>query len=137
MQVKRNPVASYLSLREARRSKDWWEKSLPIDPAAQEKFDGQVDVDELVNFVRAHQAAEQKVSALCDDRLEIDFSELVLSFKSVMEEVMDFLNLPFQRRVLTAWSPPTRPLARRVVSWRHLQSRVPNDVAPYFDDELY
>jgi len=135
IQLKRNPVASYLSLREARRQSDWWEQGLPVDPDAKESFAAQIDVGDLVRFVRAHAAAEQKVSSMCDDRLEIDFSELVLNFRHVMEEVMAFLNLPFQRRILSAWSPPKRSLERRVLDWRHLRDRVPSDIVPYFDDE--
>ena len=135
IQLKRNPIASFLSLREARRREDWWENALPVDPDEEEDFPAQIDIEELVQFVRAHAAAEQKVSSMCDDRLEIDFSELFSNFRAVMEEVMDFLNLPFQRRILSAWSPPKRPLERRVVHWRHLQSRVPTDVAKYFEDK--
>jgi hypothetical protein len=132
IQLKRNPIASFLSLREVRRQEGW---ESPVDPVEAEGLPSQININDLVQFVRAHAAAEQKVASMCEDRLEIEFSELFLNFRYVMEEVMDFLNLPFQRSILSAWAPPKRSLERRVVNWRHLKDRVPVDVARYFEDE--
>lgn len=131
IQVKRNPVACFVSLQGC-GYKDPWSTELDVTEATANS-PLRVNVDSLVSFVRQQAAADEKVSRMCGDRLEIDYSEIVLDYHTVAGEVLSFLGLP-GRRLRSPDSLPTLADDKgKFLSWHHLQDKVPSDVRKYFD----
>ena len=134
----RNPVACFVSLKQAERSGLWHrrfqDRSLTLSPSPV-----RVDVEELTSFVRQHAANERKVKTMCDDRLEIEYRELFLNYRAVMRGVLDFLELdpmpfisPGVRRL------KNRNIKERVQNWSALKCSVTGEVKEYLDrDDLF
>ena len=142
IQVKRNPVACFVSLKDC-DPRDVWGTRPDAFRAGAKKIESaisplQIDIDDLVWFVRQQAAADEKIARLCDDRLEIEYSEIILNYAAVMEEVLAFLGLP--GRIV---KPPEslvehKKQSCKMVKWSHLQDRVPADIRKYFDcEELF
>jgi hypothetical protein len=135
IQVKRNPVACFVSLQdhdprnllETRPDGSREGKSESI------KSPLQINIDDLVWFVRQHIAADDKIARICDDRLEIEYSEIILDYAAVMREVLSFLGLPEMFVRPPASLGEHRECSNRMSKWSHLQDKVPPDIRKYFD----
>ncbi len=136
--IRRNPVACYVSLKQAEQTGVWaedvnsrtrLERPLPIDP----------DIHELTKFCRWHAAHEAKLRQMCDDRLEIEYRELIVDYRRVMAAVFAYLDLP----ALPGVHPGVRrlknhALRERFFSFDKTRREVPTDIRPYFDaDDLF
>jgi len=131
--VRRNPLACYVSCKQAQQSGIYhraindhlrMDCPSPVD----------IDADELVRFVRSHRAAEERIRAFCDDRLEIDYREIFLDYHRVMEEIFRFLELPPYPHV----TPGVRRLKnldmrQRIANFAAARLRVDEDMRDLFD----
>jgi hypothetical protein len=93
-----------------------------------------IDVPELTQFCRDHMAYEGKLRQMCDDRLEIEYRDLIIDYGRVMAEVFSYLNLPDFPRV----RPGIRRLKNcglrdRVFNFQAARERCPRDVQEFFD----
>lgn len=131
----RNPLACYISLKQAKQTGVWAEdinartqvsRPAPIDP----------NIDELTTFCRWHMAHAAKLRQQCDDRLEISYHELIVNYRKVMTYVFEYLDLPRLDDV----HPGVRRLKNRSIRDRlfdftKTRSEVPADVRVHFDAE--
>lgn len=113
--VTRNPLACYLAYRQSQTRK----------PAI---F---LDEQELIDFVRFHEAAENKINRLSRDRVVVPYRELVLNYEAVLKNVLEFLELEPE-----PCSPYVLPLVKpnvfqRISNWAILKDSLPADVRQY------
>lgn len=126
--VVRNPVACYVAWKQRGTSSSGGNcNSERLPPIC-------VEVTKLTQFVREHTAAMSKVNRLCSDRAVINYHELLLDFRGVLENLLQFLELKFspaclpnQKRV------QRRDLRSRVMNWTELQSSAPHDVLEHMN----
>jgi hypothetical protein len=134
--IKRNPIACFVALEQERR--EALQSPGDLSGAYPAYSPLQIDIDALVYFVRMQVATDEKVSRICDDRLEIGYSEIVSNYSMVISEIFSFLNLPGGRRVRKIDVSSTQgDFESRPAHWEYLQSRVPSDVRQYFDTEEF
>lgn len=127
--VVRNPIACYVAWKQQQNreinlgsSSSDRSPSLCIDPL------------ELTQFVRDHAAAVSKVNRLCPDRAVISYHELLLDFRGVLENLLQFLELKFSSACLPNQKRVQRRDVRsRVMNWPELRNEVPRDVLEYMD----
>ena len=131
--VHRNPLACYVSIKQAEQTGQW---SASVHDCLNLETPPSISIDmvELQEFCRQHEANEARMRALFDDRLELDYRELFINYRHVMEEVFKFLELPPHPGV----SPGTRRLKNRSIRERIFnfdtaQKQAPYDVKPYFN----
>jgi len=127
--VKRNPLACFVSLQQIRQC-GVSDQKLFIPSAVT------IDAKELTEFCRSHDAHSERVSCLFEDRLEIDYRELVLNYRETMQETFDYLNLPpFPSVRPSTPRALNRKVKARIVNWDQLRDSVPHDVLAHFDDK--
>lgn len=122
----RNPVACYVL----------WKLQQPVVPDSlgfgriNKKI--YIDPQELVEFVREHEAVRAKVNRFCADRLVISYPELFFNFRQVIERVFYFLGLPFNPAILPTGVPYSyKDIRSQVLNWMQLKSNLPSDVLPF------
>jgi len=136
IQIVRNPVACFVSLKQAEQSGIWHMRRgrttrrrmpLPI----------RLDAEELNVFCRTHAAVTAKIKHACSDRLEISYRDLVTSYQRVMRSVFDHIELPeLPELVQPTYSRlPNKPLPQRVTNWEELLREVPKDVRDLMEKE--
>lgn len=136
--VRRNPVACFVSLCQARRSGLWVRPqnaapeaylppAVPLDPA------------ELTAFVRDQEAIRGKVESCCPDCLTISHRELVRDGESALRRIYQFLERPGGRPAAPATLRlRNRPIRERVSNFEAARARVPADVRALIDaEDLY
>lgn len=136
--LKRNPIACFLSLKQAESTGVWF-ADLNSKPTPDELklFKMIVDHEELTDFVRTHEMNESRVDLHCSDRLELSYRELITGSRKVFDELFRFLDLTPLRSV----KPATRKLQHRHVRDRIsdpalLRLNLPQDVLKYFNADL-
>ncbi len=139
VQVVRNPVACFVSRKQAEQTGVW------CRPAAQRAGGHpptpiRVDPAELTAFCRDHGATVTKLRAVCRDRLEVSYRDVALDYQAAMRRVFDHIELPdapvlarpAYRRLRN------RPVPDRVTNWAELRAVVPSDVRALMDaDDLF
>jgi hypothetical protein len=133
IQVNRNPLACYVSWKQAEKH-GWWYQ-LP-DSAAPTDVPDPIDFDprEFADFCRQHLAHEAKVRQFCDDRLEIDYQELFLNYHEVMAGVFSYLDLPPYPRVQAGVRRlRNRRIRERIYNFAAARLSVSGDLRRYFD----
>jgi hypothetical protein len=134
--VVRNPVACFVSMKQAAMTGRW---SLPADAeASRSPVPVSLDPEELVPFCREHVANRRKVSRACPDALEIAHKDLVFDFAAVARRLHEFLELDGGPDLV----PATRRLRnvgmrRRISNFDKLVRQVPSDVRELFSEDLY
>jgi hypothetical protein len=120
--VVRNPVACFISLKQAEHSGQWvrtWNGAeAPFMPSPL-----RIIPEELVAFCSAHETVCAKVRAACEDRLEVQYRDLCENFQGVMAEVFEFLELP-PKPVLAKPAYrrlKNRPMLDRVTNWAEVR----------------
>lgn len=130
--VTRNPLACYVSMKQAEKSGVWHcdvnQGTTVVPPPVY------VEVEELIWFCRWHAASQNKVRAIFKDRLEITYKELFLNYRHVMTEVFRFLELD----AYPAVTPGVRRLKNRgirdrVLNYTEARLDSPADIKPFFD----
>lgn len=136
--VRRNPIACYVSLMQAEQT-GVWSQLINDRTVIESPHPVRLDPRELTTFCRWHAAHEGKIAMLCDDRLEINYLELITNYPKVMEGVFAYLELsplpgvrPGVRRL------KNRSLRDRVLNFEAARREVPSDVRMFFDaDDLF
>ena len=129
--VRRNPVACFVSMQQARESGVYaadfhTKKPLPQPTAVA------LNPQELTAFVRQHEAVAGKIARACDDVLEISYRELVRNYSNTMKKTLDFLEQstmvvpnPDYRRL------PNTDMSRRISNLDELRQKVPADIQEF------
>lgn len=135
--VQRNPVACYVSLKQAQQS-GVWQQSINDRHQFIQQRPVSVDIAELVEFVRHHKMCEMKVTSVCDDRLEIEYKELFLNYHEVMAGVFEFLSLPpFPEARPSIRRLKNRNIRDRISNFEMLKRQVPYELREYLEDDLF
>lgn len=134
--VVRNPIACFVSLKQAEKSGKW-ARSWNSDGSDRCPSPVSLDASELVEFCRVHASIQGKIRAACSDLLEITYLEMFLDYQGVMRKVFEFLELPDSEEpaVATCKRLRNRPVRQRIVNWDRLRKEVPSDVQKLFDSE--
>ena len=128
--ITRNPVDCFVAKQQDAVEFNNW--GIPRYPGAGSNV--RLDSDELTSFVRSHLATELKIDRLCDDRAVIDYQELLLDFRGVLQKLFEFLELKF--------SPACVPNLKRITdsgiqdqvgNWASLTSGLPRDVLEFVE----
>lgn len=132
--VVRNPVACFISLKQAERSGLWVrgneQRTNRKDYRAPSPM--RIDDSELTQFCRDHAAMRRRIQVTCSDLLEINYADLV-DLQDTMRRVFDFLELdekpdlarPSVRRLAN------HPIERRITNFAEVRCTVPSDVRQY------
>ena len=133
--VLRNPLACFISLKQAEQSGVWRERF--TDPVAPCPSPASLEIPDLVDFCRKHLALRQRIRTSCDDVLEISYRDLHMNYTTSMKRVYEFLELPIVGRVgLPGYRRlRNRTLPERVYNWSALKREVPSDIRGLFEDE--
>lgn len=131
--VIRNPLACFVSKRQAECT-GVWRQNVNDTKTLLTPWPVELDLDYLVPFVRWHEAHRERVSACCDDRLEIRYQELFLDYRGVMAQVFSFLDLsPFPQVASGVKRLKNRRMQDRISNFDEARRRSPSDVRAYFD----
>lgn len=138
VQVIRNPVACFISLKQAERSGVWvrsWrdENREPPRPII-------VSTEELTQFCRTHAAIASRIKDACPDSLNITYRDLTENFQETMASVFEFLELiPTGKVARTSHKRlRNRPMTERVTNWAVVRAEVPTDVRRFIDaDDMF
>jgi len=136
IQLVRNPVACFVSRKQAQQSKLW---VLKYGAKQQKKLQlpVRIDAEELIPFCRTHAATTDKIRKSCADRLEIQYKDIVTDFQSVMRKVFDHIELP-ELPILaqsTYRRLPNKTIPQRVSNWLELKLDVPQDVRSLMESD--
>lgn len=134
--VVRNPVACYVSLKQAQQSGLW---HLPRGRRVRNRtpMPVRINAEELTEFCQTHDTTTAKIRAACEDRLEIKYSEIVTDYQSVMRRVFDHIELPELPVLVRSdyMRLSNRSLPARVSNWRELMYEVPRPVRELMEAE--
>lgn len=136
IQIVRNPVACFVSWKQAVASGIW---SRPWSSTKATRTPGpvRINAEELTAFCREHSATLSKIRATCEDRLEVHYRDLVQDYQSVMRAVFDHVEIPeapvFARPGCKRLR--NRTIAERVTNWTEVKLEVPNEVRRLIDSE--
>lgn len=137
--VVRNPVACYVSLKQAEATGEWAVaagqsgRKYPPLPV-------RLDPADLTAFCRDAMATAAKVRAACRDRLEVTYRDLVVDFQRVMRRVFDHVELPDTPTLASAGCRrlKNRDVRDRVTNLAEVKAAVPSDVRQMIDsDDLF
>lgn len=134
--VIRNPVACFVSLKQAEQS-GIWTRARKSGGQARFPMPVRVNPAELVAFCREHGATLSKIRAACEDRLEISYRDMVLDYQGVMRKVFDHIELP-EAPLLAQPSCErlrNRAFEQRVTNWTEIRLEVPKEVKALIDAE--
>lgn len=136
IQVIRNPVACFVSMKQAEQSGMWTrERGKGLQPRT--PLPVRVDAEELVVFCREHGTTLSKIRATCRDRLEVNYRDLALDYQGTMRKVFDHVELPEAPELATPSCVRLRNRAfeKRVTNWAEVRLAVPTDVRAFIDAE--
>jgi hypothetical protein len=134
--VIRNPVACFVSLKQAEQSgrwtRTWTSTDVPYPPSPI-----RIAPDELTEFCSRHEAVCAKVRAACGDSLEIQYRDLCENLHGVMARACEFLELP-PKPVLpkpTFRRLKNRPMSERVTNWTEVRLEVSTHIKRLIDSD--
>lgn len=134
--VVRNPVACFVSLKQAQKTGLWALREDRKKPNLTVPSAIRLDENELTAFCRDHAAMRQRIRSTCNDVLEIPYTDVV-DVQATMRRVFHFLELdelpelvrPAIRRL------PNRTIEQRIANFSELRCLVPSDVRREMDAE--
>lgn len=133
--VVRNPVACFVSLKQAERSNVW--RVDVNDPPAPSPGRISIEPGELTEYVREHMAMRQRISQCCQDQQIVQYADLLYDVQNTLRGVFRYLELEDQDE------PPfpscrrlrNRDFLSRINHFEQLRQVVPSDVRAFFDEE--
>lgn len=132
----RNPIACFVSLKQAQRSGIW---SCDLKDTYELRCPGPIFInpDELVSFCRTHLSIRSKIRASCNDCLEISYRDLFINYQSIMYKVFDFLELPENEEpaVPSCRRLRNRLLRKRITNLDNVWKDLPSDIQQLFNAE--
>lgn len=143
--VLRNPLACYVSLKQAEASGRWYQ--MYHETEADVPGPVHLDVRELTTFCRTHSAHEAKLRQTIDDLVELDYKELFLNYQATMQGVFAYLETspcpgcegcPCVRITPGVRRLKNRGIRERVINFAEAREKAPHDVQVHFDaDNLF
>lgn len=129
LHVVRNPLACFVSQRQAEQSGIWEQpaahsrRKIPQDAV-------QIEPAELIRFVRHNEAVRTRLRRAVPDLMEIDYEDLAYNYAATMRSVMEFLELEPRRQLRPSRSRRlhSESLRNRVRNWFVLERELPPDV---------
>jgi len=139
--VYRNPLVCLTSWKQAQQSRLWrlseGNASAPRRRVAV-PVPVRLELDEVVAYVRQHEAAARKTRQYNPDLLDLQYSDLLYYPRQTLQRVWRYLEVadclaarPSQLRL------PNRSMRARVSNWDALERAVPSDVRPSFHEHLH
>ena len=136
--VTRNPLACYISMKQAEQT-GVYQQRIDDRTIVETPQPVNVDIGELTAFCREHAAQERKIREHCDDRLEIEYRDLIVDYNRVIATVFDYLDLPaFPKACPGVRRLKNRSIPDRLFDFHDARAKVPADVREFFDaDDLF
>lgn len=133
--VLRNPVACFVSWKQALASKVWT-CDLNDDLKDYSPRAVRADVAELTAFVREHDAAARRIERCCRDRHVVHFNDLVRNPECTLRKLAKFLELPDAIPLhLRTRRLRNMPMKHRIAALALLRQKLPKEVRDYCDAE--
>lgn len=135
--VVRNPVACFVSLKQAEMTKVWW-RSPNEPPDSYIPQSVHLSPHELTNFVRQHEAVQAKLQRACPDALIVQYRDVLYDFQKTMQRVFDFVEQPPAQQALPGSRRlRNRSMRERISNFDSLRREVSHDVRTAMDaDDL-
>lgn len=135
--VRRNPVACYVSLKQAELSGIWL-LSRNDERRVSRPSRISVDVNDLTAFVREQLAIERRIREACDDSLFLDYADLAYRTQETLRTVFEFLELPDEDTppCPTTRRLPNRDMLERISNLDALRRTAPSEVRVLLTDEV-
>lgn len=134
--ITRNPIACFVSLKQAQRSNLWRSHRGNITKL---RCPGPIylNTKELIDFCRMHIAIQGKIRISCTDILEVPYRELFVNYQYIMHKVFEFLELPDNDELaVSSWQRlRNNPILDRIANLSKLKSEVPSDIRQLFEAE--
>lgn len=128
LHVQRNPVACFVDYM---RSAAWPHNAGPLRVSQNNVT---VDPKLLVPFVRNHLSTALKVDRLCEDRVVVNYHELLLDFRGTLEKLFKYLDIRYSSACIPNLKRIRRRDARSSISnWQQLKRELPSDVLEYLE----
>lgn len=133
--VSRNPVACFVSLKQAERS-GLWSKG-PNAKKEEAPRSIVISPEELTLFCRNYEATTTKIRESCADTLNITYRDILEDFQTTMYKVCEFLELfPTGKPALSSCVRlVNKPIPDRVTNWHTLIAKVPTDIRRLIESE--
>jgi len=134
--VVRNPVACLVSKLQAERS-GLWRQHASSPAALASPPPVYLDLAELVQAVRLHEAVKGKIRVCCPDALEVPYRELVFNYQKTMERVFEFLEVPPQVVPQPLWQRlRNHDLRRRILNFDRLRAALAPGLRHHLEGDL-
>jgi hypothetical protein len=135
--VVRNPLACFVSLKQAERS-GVWRQEVGKPSARYHPVPIHLDLDEFVVYARDAEAGRRRLQDLCPDSLVIRYADLAHRPRVAMDAVARFLEI----RSCHAATPSirrlrNRSLRHRVCNFDKARDAAPHDVRQFFTTDLF
>lgn len=89
----------------------------------------------LTDFVRNHQAMEQKIDRLCGDRVVVPYHEFILDTPGILSRIFNFLEMPYSSACIPNLKDRSSMcMLDKISNWSQLKKELPLDVIDYLDD---
>ena len=125
--VERNPLACFVSKKQAEASLSYYQTSRGTSGKVPNKI--WLDGEDLTDFTRDHSRVRDKVNAICHDVCRIQYQNLYFNFDAVMTTVLSFLEIPETPiHQPTAHRLPNNTMAERVFQLDKILAELPDDV---------
>jgi len=133
--VLRNPIACFVSLKQAQQSGVWQHEVNSPAPCYFPRT-VHVDVDELIPFIRHHEASLEKVRRAIPDALEIEYQDLRYNYAETVNRLFRFLELPWLRNCMSGIHPlKSKSFYQRIANFKELRRALPLSMQRYLEPE--
>ena len=125
--VERNPLACFISKKQADLSKTYYQTSRH----SSDKIPGKIwlDAEELTDFTRDHSRVRDKINSICHDVCRIQYQDLYFDFDTEMQKILTFLEIPETTIQHPAvYRLPNATMTERVFQLDKILAELPNDV---------
>lgn len=134
--VVRNPVACFVSLKQAQHS-NIWQRTYGKTESQKIPLPIRIEPSELTEFCRNSLAIRGKINACCNDKLIVQYSDLLCEFHKTMLAVFDHVELPLTAKLAKSKLLRLRnkTMQERVTNWSELIKATPSDVRSLLEAE--
>lgn len=126
--VRRNPVACYVSLKQAEKTGVWGRMASVNDESAVPPS-ARVDPKELTAFVREQLVEEQRIRNSCSDAIVVNYRDLCLDYEYQIRRVAAYIEAPCPQVTLPCVRRMRNKVVRdRIYQFDEIVRTVPSDV---------
>ena len=126
--VKRNPVACFVSLKQAEKTGVWGRFANSTDPGTT-PMSARIDPRELTAFVREHFVDELRIKNHCPDAIVVQYRDLCLDYEHQVRRVAAYVEAPCPQVALPCVKRMRNRCVRdRIFNFDEILKEVPSDV---------